>query len=369
MPLLDYLNPNVAKVKPYEPGRPIEEVARELGLDPAGIVKMASNECPLGVSPKALRAMKASLKEMNLYPDGGAFNLRQRIARLHDVKPGQLIFGNGSNELLEFIAHCFLTQGTSAVMSQYAFVVYKLLSIMSGAEPLEAPMKDFTHNLRKMASMIRKDTRVVFVCNPNNPTSTMVTSKQVEKFMARVPSDVLVVFDEAYAEIAMKRMPDTLSYVREGRNVIILRTFSKAYGLAGLRVGYGITTPEIAAALEKPRQAFNVNRMAQIAALAAVEDAAFVRRSRRTYREGSRKIMDACGRLGLEFVPPTANFILIKVGNGKKVFDALQRMGVIVRPMAPYDLPEWVRVSIGTAAENERFVTTLADVMSKTKGK
>ncbi len=365
MSLLDYLNPDVAKVKPYEPGRPIEEVARELGHDPSTIVKLASNECPIGVSPKAIRAMKASLKEMNLYPDGGAFYLRQRVAKLHNVQPNQIIFGNGSNEILEFIAHCFLAPGSSAIMSRHAFVIYKILSIMAGAELIEVPMKGLTHNLRKMATAVKKNTRVVFVCNPNNPTSTSVTNKQVQTFMERIPSDVLVVFDEAYAEICLKQMPDTMRFVNEGRNVVILRTFSKAYGLAGLRIGYGITTPEIAAALEKPRQPFNLNRMGQHAALAALDDQAFVRRSRRTYRSGAKQIMTACARLKLPCEPPTANFILIKVGDGKKVFDALLRKGVIVRPMAPYELPEWIRVSLGTEAENTRFINALAEVMPK----
>ena len=359
MSLLDYLNPDLARVKPYEPGRPIEEVAREQGLDPSAIVKLASNECPLGVSPKALRAMKTGIKEMNLYPDGGSYYLRQRVAALHHVAPNQIVFGNGSNEILEFIAHCFLGRGTSAVMSRHAFVIYKILSIMTGAEPIEVPMKGLTHNLLKMAKAVRKDTRVIFVCNPNNPTSTIVKEKQISQLMARVPSDALVVFDEAYAEICLKRMPDTLSYVRDGRNVIILRTFSKAYGLAGLRIGYGITTPEIAAALEKPRQPFNLNRLGQIAAVAALDDQAFVRRSKRVYRSGAKQIMTACKRLGLAYEPPTANFMLIKVGDAKKVFDTLLRKGVIVRPMGPYELPEWIRVSFGTEAENERFIAAL----------
>lgn len=352
------------KVSPYQPGRPIEEVARELGLEPDSIIKLASNESPLGPSPKAVRAMKKACSEMHRYPDGGAFYLRKRISEHYGFPPDYFIFGCGSNELIEFIGHSFLYNGVSAVMSERAFVIYKIICGMFGAEAVEVPMKGLTHDLKAMLKAIRADTRVVFICNPNNPTGTMVKDKDVRKFMAEVPDDVLVVFDEAYAEICYKKMPDTLSYVREKRNVIVLRSFSKAYGLAGLRVGYGIAKPEIIQLLEKPRQPFNVNSMAQIAAAAALDDQGFVRRSRRLYKKGAQQITDACLEMGLEFEPPVANFMLIKVGNGFEVFNELQKKGVIVRPMAPYKLPEWIRISIGTEPENARFISALKTIVS-----
>jgi len=364
MSVLKHVNPHVMKVTPYQPGRPIEEVARELGLDPESIIKLASNESPLGPSPKAVRAMKKACSEMHRYPDGGAYYLRKRISGHYNLPPDCFIFGCGSNEIIEFIGHGFLYPGTSAVMSEKAFVIYRIICGMFGAEAIEVPMKGLTHNLRAMLKAIKEDTRVVFICNPNNPTGTMVGEKDVRKFMDKVPDDVLVVFDEAYAEITYKKMPDTLSYVRENRNVIVLRSFSKAYGLAGLRVGYGMAKPEIIQALEKSRQPFNVNSMAQIAAAAALDDQGFVRRSRRIYKQGARQIMEACSEMGLVFEPPVANFMLIKAGNGFEVFNELQKKGVIVRPMGPYKLPEWIRVSIGTEAENLRFLSALKTIVS-----
>ncbi len=367
MSVLNHINPHVMKVMPYQPGRPIEEVARELGLNPEEIIKLASNESPLGVSPKAVRAMKKACVEMHRYPDGGAYYLRQKISKHYGFPTDHFIFGCGSNEIIEFIGHSFLYPGVSAVMSEKAFVIYRIICGMFGAEAVEVPMKGLTHNLNSMLKAIRPDTRVVFVCNPNNPTGTMVREKEVAAFMEKVPEDVLVVFDEAYAEITYKKMPDTLAYVRENRNVIVLRSFSKAYGLAGLRVGYGIAKPEIIRALEKPRQPFNVNSMAQIAAAAALDDQGFVRRSRRTYRKGADLIMKTCSEMGIIFEPPVANFILIKVGNGFDVFNELQKKGVIVRPMSPYNLPEWIRVSIGTEMENLRFLSALKEVVNACK--
>jgi len=360
------LNPHVDSITPYQPGRPIEEVARELGLDPATIIKIASNECPLGPSPKAVRAIKASAKAMHIYPDGGAYGLRQKLSAKLDVKPEQLIFGNGSNELIEFIGHCLLKPGASAVMSEYAFVVYKLITKMFGAEIIEVPMKKgFVHDLQKMAKAIRPDTSVVFVCNPNNPTGSMVKQADIDKFMEKVPAGVLVVFDEAYYELCLKRMPDTMKYVREGRDVIVLRTFSKAYGLAGLRLGYGIAKPEIITVLEKPRQPFNVNAMVQEAGIAAIDDQAFVRRCLKTCRRGAKAVAAFCKEAGLEYVDPAANFILIKVGDGAKVFSELQKLGVIVRPMGPYKLPEWIRATFGTDVENAKFLACLKKVLGK----
>ncbi len=365
MALSNYINPHVAKVNPYQPGRPIEEVAREMNIDPATIAKLASNECPLGPSPKAIEAIRAAASEMHLYPDGGAYYLRHKLAEKLDVAPDQLVFGNGSNELILFIAECLLYPGSAAVASKYAFVIYKIITGMYGGDFVEVPMNGLTHDLDAFAANMPENTRVVFICNPNNPTSTLLGQAVIDKFMDSVPDDVLVVFDEAYNEICLGEMPDTMKYVREGRNAIVLRTFSKAYGLAGLRIGYGITTPEIAAMIEKPRQPFNVNRMAQIAATAAIDDDEFVKQSIEVYRNSARAIMDYCDKTGLEYEKPYANFILIKVGEGAKVFTELQKRGVIVRPMAGYQLPEWIRISFGTAAETAKLIGAFDAVMKE----
>ena len=364
MALLEYINEGVDKIIPYEPGRPIAEVAREFGLNLDHIVKIASNESPMGVSPLAMEAIRKSIKEMSLYPDGGAYYLKQKLAAKYNILPEELVIGNGSNELLEFIAHCFLSKNTSMVMSKHAFIIYKLLGVMFESEVIEVPMKKgLVHDLDGILNAIKDNTRVVFICNPNNPTGSMVYENEITKFMKNVPDNVLIVFDEAYAEICQKKMPNTLSYVHEGKNVIVLRSFSKAYGLAGLRVGYGISTPEIAKALNKPRQPFNCNRMAQIAATAALDDDEFLLKTRELYRRGIWQLTNACKRMKLEFIQPTANFILIKMGNGAEVFHKLQQKGIIVRPMAAYMLPEWIRVSIGTQKDNDKFISALEQVL------
>jgi len=365
MKILERLNPAVASVRPYEPGRPIEEVAREFGLDPADVCKLASNENPLGTSPKALRRLRAVLPETFRYPDGGAFYLRRKLAERLGVSPDMLIFGNGSNEIIEFIGHCFMGPGTSVVVSAHAFVIYKLIAQMFGSDVIEVPPRGLGHNLAAMARAIRPDTSAVFVCNPNNPTGTHVGERDIRRFMERVPDNVLVVFDEAYFEFCLGRMPDTMRYVKEQRACIILRTFSKAYGLAGLRIGYGIAPAEIVAALEKPRQPFNVNRLAQEAALAALDDDAFLRRSRRVIRKGREQIETGCRRLGLSFVHSVTNFMLIEVGDGARVARELMQRGVIVRPMQGYGLPQYIRVNYGTPAENQKLLQALAVVMNQ----
>ena len=359
MSIAKWMNPDVAAIRPYEPGRPIEDMAREHGLAPAEICKLASNENPLGVSRLALRAMKRALPEMYLYPDGYGFELRQKLAARTGFAPGQFIFGSGSNEILEFIGHCYMGRDRSIVCSQYAFVVYKLVAQMFGSRILEVSAPTLGHDLPAMAKAIRPDTSIIFICNPNNPTGTLVTDAQVAKFMARVPEDVLVVFDEAYAEICLGKMPDTSRYLREGRNVLILRTFSKAYGMAGMRVGYAMGPAEIISALERARQPFNVNRLAQTGAVAALDDAGFLRRTRTLFRQGREMIEAACDEAGLEYQHSAANFMLIKVGDGTRVTAGLTKRGVIVRPMGGYGLPSYIRVSYGTLAENEKFISAL----------
>lgn len=371
LPVLDKLNPDVAALNPYEPGRPVEEVAREMGLNVNEIVKLASNESAIGTSPKAIAALQAALPESYRYPDGGAWHLRNKLAERYSVTRDQIAVGNGSNEILELIGHCFMTPGTSAVFSAHAFIVYKLVAQLFGIEQREIPMTDgLIHDLEAMLKAIDETTTVVFVCNPNNPTGTMAANDAIADFMSRVPDHVLVVFDEAYAEIALSEMPDTMQYVHAERSVIITRTFSKAYGLAGLRVGYGIAPAPVIAALQQARQPFNVNLLAQVAGCAALDDDAFIAAGRAVYRAGRTTIEDACKELGLRFIPTQANFMLIEAGrkgtadmNGGAVTQALQERGVIVRPVAGYGLPQYFRVNFGTASENQRFVEALADVL------
>ncbi len=366
MSVLKWMNPELDQIRPYEPGRPIEEVAREQGLDPAAVCKMASNENPLGVSRRARLAMRRVIEEMNLYPDGNAFYLRQKMAEHHDLKPNQLIFGSGSNELLEFIGHAFLGPERSAVCAAYAFIVYRLVAQMFGSKITEVKSRRRVHRLGAMAKAVRPDTSVVFICNPNNPTGSLVRQAEVDRFMDHVPDDVLVVFDEPYAEICLGRMPDTIRYIREGRpNVLVLRSFSKAYGLAGLRIGYGLAAAPVIQALEKARQPFNTTRMAQEAALAAIGDRLFVARSRRLFRLGRSYFERVCHDLGLDYQRTYANFMLINVGDGAKVTAKLAKRGIIVRPMAGYGLPQFIRISFGTLAENERLGAALADLFKK----
>jgi histidinol-phosphate aminotransferase len=358
-------NPWVRGLAVYEPGRPIEEVARELGFaDPAAIVKLASNENALGPSPRAVRAMRLAARQMHRYPDGGAFRLRHALAAKLQVAPEQLLIGSGSNEIIEFIGHVFLDASTSAVVADRAFVVYRLVAALFRAPVISVPMRDFTHDLEAMRRAITPQTRVVFVANPNNPTGTCVDPAAIHRFLETVPDHVVVVMDEAYIELLPpERQPDTLRYVREGRPIILLRTFSKTYGLAGLRVGYAVAPEGCIRLLERVRQPFNVNAMALIAARAALDDDAFVERTRRRVARGLRELERAFTAMGLEYVPSAANFMLVKVGDGRKVFEAMQREGVVVRPVDTYGLPEYVRVTVGTRAENRRCVATLGRVL------
>lgn len=363
MSILNRLNPVLRSLKPYEPGRPIEEVARELGLDPEGIVKLASNESALGPSPRAIEALQEGAAEVHLYPDGAAWDLRAALADHLGVDGNQLIFGNGSNEVLELLGHCFLRPGVSIVYSAHAFIVYKLVAELFGAESIEVPMtKDLTHDLDAMAAAIRPDTAIVYVCNPNNPTGSMVDVEALEVFLDQVPRDVLVVLDEAYAEIALNRMPPSIEWLAERPNLMVSRSFSKAYGLAGLRIGYGVSHPGLVEAINRARQPFNVNRLAQQAAIAALSDQAFVTSCRELYRVEKEFVETALSNQGLPFVPATANFILVQVGDGLKVAAALRQRGVIVRPMGPYQLPQHIRITLGTRSENLQCLQALQDI-------
>ena len=366
MPLLDYLNSDLHALRPYEPGRPIESVARECGLDPEAIVKLASNESALGPAPAAIRALEAAIAEVHFYPDGGAWDLRHAIAEKQGVAYEQVILGNGSNEVLELIGHAFLCRDRSAVFSAHAFIVYKLVSQLCGAEGIEVPMgSGLTHDLDAMLAAIRADTRVVFVCNPNNPTGSMVEVDALRRFCEAVPSDVLIVLDEAYAEIALGPMPASPAWLVDFANLIICRTFSKAYGLAGLRIGYGIGHADVIAGLNKARQPFNANRLAQIAALAALGDDAFVTQCRTLYAEEKAYVEAGLAALDLAFIPGFANFILVEVGDGVEIANRLRQAEVIVRPMAPYQLPRYIRVTYGNRGENSKFLRAVAQVLGR----
>lgn len=364
MKVLEHLSKHVAAIQPYEPGKPIEDVARELGLDPDAIIKLASNESALGPSPKALAAMRKAIEQVHLYPDGGAYILRAKIAEHFGLTREHVVVGNGSNEVLELIGHCFLDEQHSAVFSKHAFIVYKLVSVLMGAPMIEVTATAaLGHDLVAMRKAIRDDTTVVFICTPNNPTGNMLAPAEIDAFMADVPDHVLVVFDEAYAELAQEPMPDTLRYVREERPVIVCRTFSKAYGLAGLRLGYALASPQLARALNQARQPFNVNLVAQAAGAAALDDKEFVERGRKLCTESKAYLEAFCAKHGLEFVPSGGNFMLIKVGQGQSVFQELQKLGVIVRPVGGYGLPEYIRVTYGTAEQNEKFARCLEQVL------
>jgi histidinol-phosphate aminotransferase len=350
--------PWLASLVPYQPGKPIEEVEREYGL--RGSIKLASNENPLGPSPRAVAALRAAIGDVHRYPDGGGFYLKQRLAEKLGVGADQVALGNGSNEILELLARSFLRPGEDVVMSEQAFVVYASVVQAAAGIPRAVPLRDFTHDLDAMATAVGKSTRLVFLGNPNNPTGTIYRRDAFERFLVRIPRDVIIVADDAYAEyVEDPEYPRTLECHKPDRLLVTLRTFSKIYGLAGLRIGYGVGPAEVIAALERIRQPFNVNSLAQTAALAALDDEEHVERSRRTNREGMRYLEHEFERLGVAHVPSQANFILVRVGDGAAVYEKLLRQGVIVRPMAGYAFPEHVRVTVGTAEENRRFVDAL----------
>ena len=350
----------------YEPGRPIEEVARDLGFEDAEqIHKLASNENPLGPSPAAVKAITRFARQMHRYPDGGSFYLRHAIAKKLKVDAAQLLPGCGSNELIELLGHAFLGPDAGIVMADRAFVVYRLVAESFNAPVVMVPMVRFTHDLDAMLQAIRPDTRIVFISNPNNPTGTMVDMAAIDAFMARVPEHVIVCFDEAYIELLDPAIqPDVLKYVREGRKVVVLRTFSKTYGLAGLRIGYAVAPEECIGLMNRVRQPFNVSAMAMEAAVAALDDDEFVARTRRAIEDGLHQLQVGFTTCGLDYVPSVANFVLVNVGQGRKVFESMLREGVIVRPMDAYGLPEYIRITVGTDGENQKCLEALSVALS-----
>jgi len=354
------LNPALKDVPVYQPGRPIEEVARESGLPAGDIIKLASNENPLGPSPAALAAMQKAITNLHLYPDGNAFYLKQKLAEKLGLNPANLILGNGSNEIIEFVGHALMAPGVDVIVSQYCFAIYPIVTRLFGANLITVPARNYGHDLPAMLAAITPQTKVIFVANPNNPTGTLAPPDDVLKLVNEVPKHVLLVMDEAYIEF-LDDPVDLLPLIRreEMPNLLIMRTFSKIFGLAGLRLGYGMGQPELIAALEKIRQPFNINSIAQAGALAALEDAGHVRQTRLNNVEGLRFLTENLRALGLELVPSAANFILARVGDGQRVFNELQKQGVIVRPLGGYHLPEWIRISVGTAQQNQRCITAL----------
>ncbi len=359
----DYANPQLRDLAVYEPGKPIEETARELGAEASSIIKLASNENPLGPSPKARTAMQQAIDCAHLYPDGGGYYVTAALSQKLGLPADHIILGNGSNEIIEFIGHAFLRPDAEIITPQHAFIAYKIIAKVFGARTIEVPAPDFDQDLDGILNAITPATRAVFIANPNNPTGTLVSQETIDAFMARVPDHVVVVFDEAYYEY-VNTPPDTLKFVREGRNIIVLRTFSKIHGLASARLGYGIARPELIRVLQKTREPFNVNGIGQAAAVAALADEEHQRETKRLTDEGRAYFEDQFGAMNLRFVPSTGNFVLVHLGDGAGVFRKLLQRRIIVRALKGYALPEWVRISVGTMDQNRACVAALRDVLA-----
>ncbi len=362
MSIVDHVPEYIHTLVPYAPGKPIEEVEREYGI--SNSIKLASNENPLGPSPMAVQAIRERVAQLHFYPDGDCFYLKNGLCRKLGIAPEQVIFGNGSNEIIELAVRTFLRPGDEVVMAHQAFVVYRLVTQAIGGVSRVVPLRDFTHDLDAIAAAMTPNTRLVFLANPNNPTGTIYRRAAWERFLDRLSPNVLVMVDEAYFEyVEDPDYPDSLRYGDCGKTLLTVRTFPKLYGLAGLRIGYGIGPREVIDLMQRVRQPFNVNAAAQWAALAALGDAEHVRRSLAANREGKAYLSREIAKLGLEQVPSSANFILLRVGDGERVFEGLLRQGVIVRPMRGYELPEYIRVTIGTMPENHRFIEALSSIM------
>ena len=352
----------VRSIAPYQPGKPISELARELGLKEESIVKLASNENPRGIGPRTRAAIDAALGDIARYPDGNGHELKTALARRYGVDMGALVLGNGSNDVLELVALAFLGPGRAAVYAQHCFAVYPLATQARGARSIAVPAKNFGHDLEAMLAAIDDETYVVWVANPNNPTGTMLPPQEIESFLKRVPERVIVVIDEAYNEYLSPELKgETVKWLKRHPNLVVTRTFSKAYGLAGLRVGYALAHPSVADIMNRVRQPFNVNSIALAAAVGALEDMEFVARSFADNLQGLRQIEEGAARLGLDWIPSHGNFITVRVGKANEIFRRLLKRGVIVRPVGGvYQLPEHLRITIGTAQENERFLSALA---------
>jgi histidinol-phosphate aminotransferase len=358
MNLCDLAPANIRDIAPYQPGKPISELERELGIK--DIIKLASNENPLGVSPRALAGLQRALSELALYPDGSGFELKSALARKCGVRMEQLVLGNGSNDVLELAARAFLGPSSSAVYSQHAFAVYPLAVQAAGGRGIEVAAKNFGHDLEAMRTAVGATTKLVFIANPNNPTGTFIAASEVKAFIASLPESVLVVLDEAYAEyLPAEERGDTFSWLAQFPNLIVTHTFSKAYGLAGLRVGYACAHPLVADLMNRVRQPFNVNSLALAAATAALEDEDFLARSYAVNQAGMQQLTEGFRRLGLSYIPSFGNFVSVKVGAAAEIYQQLLRGGVIVRPIASYGMPEYLRVTVGLRDQNEKFLHLL----------
>lgn len=357
-------NAQILELEPYQPGKPIEELERELGI--RGAIKLASNENPWPPSPRVLETLREALTTLNRYPDGSGYYLRQALAKRHGVSPEAVILGNGSNELLELLARAFVRPGEEVVFPHPSFVVYPLIAQAVGASRVAIPLRDHRLDLEAMAHAITPRTKLVFVANPNNPTGTIVTAAEVEAFLARLPERVIVVFDEAYVDFAQgPDFPDSLATLRQGRRVVILRTFSKMASLAGLRVGYGMADPDCVGLLHRIRQPFNVNSLAQAAALAALADEEHARRTVDLVVREREALGRAFEALGLQYVPSQANFVLVEVPDAQTVYQRLLRAGIIVRPMAAFGLEGALRITVGTPEENARLLAGLRAALGR----
>ncbi|SFD15312.1 histidinol-phosphate transaminase [Collimonas sp. OK412] len=359
----------VRAIAPYQGGKPIAEVAREFGLDEAKIIKLASNENPLGMPESAKVAMQKAVADIGRYPDANGFDLKAAITAKYDVPAEWITLGNGSNDILELATHAFVQAGQAAMYAEYSFVVYALATQAVGARAIVVKAKDYGHDLDAMAAAITDDTKLIFIANPNNPTGSFVPAAELEAFLARVPPQIVVVLDEAYNEYLPPELQyESISWVRKYPNLLVSRTMSKAYGLAGLRIGFGIAQPAITDLLNRIRQPFNVNSLAQAAAVAALNDTAFLQRSAQLNRDGYRQLTQTFDALGLEYVPSFGNFVMVKVGEdegaGARVNLALLKQGIIVRPVANYGLPQWLRVTIGLPDENAAFIDALKKLLS-----
>jgi histidinol-phosphate aminotransferase len=355
----DIANRELLDLVPYEPGKPVEDVARELGLDPAAIIKLASNENPLGPSPLAVAAMRQALETAHFYPDGGGFHLRNAIAEMFGLTRENVVLGNGSNEIIELLFHTFTRPGIHEIVTaRHAFAVYTLMAQLFGVRAVIVDDVDFTPDLPAILRAVTPQTRLIFLASPNNPTGTRVTNEALDAFLRDLPQRVIAVLDEAYYEF-LDNPPDTVGYVKRGARVVLMRTFSKIQGLAGLRIGYGLASAEIANLLQRARQPFNANSIAQAGAIAGLADLDHQRKTKAITDEGRVVLETAFARMGLKYVPSAANFVLVHVGDGGEVFKRLLKKGVIVRSMVSYHLPEYIRVSVGTPEQNARFLAEL----------
>lgn len=362
MSLVEQALSYVRAISPYQPGKPITQLAREMGLPVEKIVKLASNENPLGMSPKAKEAVTAAINGIERYPD--QFDLIKAVAERAGLAQNQVVLGNGSNDVLDLIARVFLAPGRSAVFAQHAFAVYPLATLSTGAELIPAPAKNYGHDLNAMRAAIRPDTRIVWIANPNNPTGNFLPYPEVRAFLDTVPPNVVVVLDEAYNEyLPPAERVDTAAWIKDFPNLVVTRTFSKIYGLAGLRVGYALASAEIADLMNRVRQPFNVNNLAIAAAIAALDDHAFVAESYELNRRGMAQLLAGLQRFGLEYIPSSGNFVTFKLADAALVNQKLLKQGVIVRPIGGYGLPDWLRVTIGTEPENARFLEALGKAL------